>query len=162
MEVCSGICVSGKQCKNKPKYDHKDKHYCKTHFPIDECSICMDVITCKNSFKLACGHLMHRACIKRWLSKGRTSTCPLCRTELQESDICTLGCNLGETMPKSFNISVMQVNNEHMSRMVDHDTLVEYLQEMLAPSSASSASNISNNPLQPSMSSILYTITLLS
>ena len=48
----------------------------------DECSICNEEITKKNYFeipllKVSCGHIFHKSCIEKWVTKN--STCPLCR-----------------------------------------------------------------------------------
>lgn len=47
-----------------------------------ECAICMECVGVHKRYALACSHVFHRKCIKRWLSKG-TYTCPLCRADVE-------------------------------------------------------------------------------
>lgn len=67
----------GKRCKLKTK-DTND--YCHIHLNCKECSICYNKISSLNT-KLSCGHEFHTNCIDDWLE--RSSSCPLCRKEIQ-------------------------------------------------------------------------------
>ena len=47
-------------------------------FPIDDCSICLDVFKCRqHCARLQCGHVFHRQCIDSWLKMQ--VHCPICR-----------------------------------------------------------------------------------
>jgi hypothetical protein len=47
---------------------------------IENCSICMDDISCQDVVNVSCGHLFHSKCIQSWEKTSRSQHCPLCRT----------------------------------------------------------------------------------
>lgn len=83
MENCRGTTQSGKPCAYKGRYE-KDSHlYCKTHLPIDECSVCYEPITARNGIQLPCKHTYHTKCLRRWVNSNH-ATCPYCRSALPD------------------------------------------------------------------------------
>jgi len=48
---------------------------------LENCSICMEDICCKDVVNVSCGHLFHQKCITSWSKTSRSKTCPLCRTD---------------------------------------------------------------------------------
>ena len=52
---------------------------------MEVCSICRDEVYPVN-FKLPCGHMFHKHCIKQWLL--RSKSCPICRIFILDSFIC--------------------------------------------------------------------------
>lgn len=80
VKTCQGI----KKDKNRCNYKANYGDYCKKHLPNksdEECSICQDIIkythTSKCVWKLECGHMFHRKCLKQW--EKISPTCPVCR-----------------------------------------------------------------------------------
>jgi len=60
----------------------KNKNQVKNYFMVDienvneeSCTICLDKPD--NCIQLKCGHIFHKKCIKKWISKNKT--CPNCR-----------------------------------------------------------------------------------
>lgn len=53
-----------------------------------ECSICFESIHKYNQIKTECGHFFCRTCLSRWYQ--RNITCPLCRKEIDEENLCTI------------------------------------------------------------------------
>ena len=53
-----------------------------------ECSICLEAMTAAKRLPL-CGHLFHRACLRRWLLDANDS-CPLCRGGINEAAVARL------------------------------------------------------------------------
>ena len=60
---------------------------------VSECPICFEALGgygIRDSFiKLSCGHMFHRACIEQVSvrSYGRTFPCPMCRVNIQKSEL---------------------------------------------------------------------------
>ena len=53
--------------------------------PGEECSICYEKFARKRCVKLKCGHIYHKACIKKW---GKTSmVCPMDRKKFRISEL---------------------------------------------------------------------------
>lgn len=51
--------------------------------PIEECSICLSIITPSNRTLLtSCDHCFHNTCLDTWKETG-SRTCPLCRGSLK-------------------------------------------------------------------------------
>ena len=54
---------------------------------MDECSICFEALTASTGHcTLGCSHTFHLACIGRWTNHS-SSSCPLCRKELGETEV---------------------------------------------------------------------------
>ena len=93
--VCDIICkTSGKKCNKHAKLRYEDKLMCTVHYKMhkvknDDCSICMDIMKTKTSIKVACGHLFHTTCLKKWMQQGK-DTCPLCREPLDTQTLITM------------------------------------------------------------------------
>ena len=65
---------------------------------LEECSVCLDCVKPRQRKELACGHVFHRKCVRRWFSRGRL-TCPMCRAPcLTETDMATLSDRLGQLL----------------------------------------------------------------
>ena len=52
---------------------------------MEKCSICCDDVYPVN-FKLSCGHMFHKHCIKKWNNINKT--CPICREIQQDNYLC--------------------------------------------------------------------------
>ena len=50
----------------------------------DDCSICLENMTDKQSVKLSCNHVFHLDCIQNIIN----NRCPLCRTKIISKSIC--------------------------------------------------------------------------
>lgn len=44
---------------------------------VHDCCVCFDMVTKKRLKLLPCGHVLHKLCALRWLSRNRS--CPICR-----------------------------------------------------------------------------------
>lgn len=55
-----------------------------------ECSVCLTPIAPRLLHRTPCGHTFHRACLDRWLRRGKT-TCPVCRGTLPNPHTRALG-----------------------------------------------------------------------
>jgi len=75
--VCKGVKKNGAPCS----YLGKHEGYCKLHRSND-CPICYERMTSKNTTTTRCKHVYHTACLERWLTTKHT--CPLCREKLME------------------------------------------------------------------------------
>ena len=54
---------------------------------MDDCSICFEALTASTGHcTLGCSHTFHLACIGRWTNHS-SSSCPLCRKELGETEV---------------------------------------------------------------------------
>ena len=55
----------------------------------DECVVCYEPLTSSSLEMLTCGHQLHSACAKNWISvcnaKQYVATCPLCRTIISKN-----------------------------------------------------------------------------
>lgn len=53
-----------------------------------ECSMCLEEMSCDGVTSLPCGHHFHRACIEKWLHVNtyRPRLCPLCRQPFLKTD----------------------------------------------------------------------------
>ena len=47
-----------------------------------DCPICLEKVN-DSSPKTSCGHYFHEQCLITWFATSRTSTCPMCRTNLE-------------------------------------------------------------------------------
>lgn len=77
---CDGVTKKNTKCKNLGVYVYTDKVYCYWHSPrlsID-CVVCLEPLFAPK--KLACGHLFHQNCIRKWLRVRRH--CPICRDNI--------------------------------------------------------------------------------
>jgi len=75
------VCSS---CGVKHLSDFVDKEEEKNE---DECSICYERISEKESVKLKCKHVFHKDCMEQWVKKS--GTCPLCRYNIFLCDKCS-------------------------------------------------------------------------
>ena len=75
--VCKGVKKNGAPCS----YRGKHEGYCKLHRPND-CPVCCERMTSRNTTTTRCNHVYHTACLERWLATKHT--CPLCREDLGE------------------------------------------------------------------------------
>ena len=81
MVQCSGICVTGNQCKNK------GNPFCSKHWPF-ECGVCLESLHRINGVKIYCGHVFCQKCLYTWIiEKHDKATCPLCRSNISHFTI---------------------------------------------------------------------------
>ena len=75
--MCKGVKKNGEPCH----YRGQHEGYCKLHRPND-CPICYERMTSKDTTTTRCKHVYHSTCLERWLTTNHT--CPLCRETLRE------------------------------------------------------------------------------
>jgi hypothetical protein len=97
---CSGIKKDGQPCTYKGKFEKDGCRFCKTHLPLEECSVCYESITERNAVGLTCKHLFHGKCLKKWI-RGNHNTCPYCRAPI-EDDVLEKLCPLPENEANTF------------------------------------------------------------
>jgi Ring finger domain len=145
---------------------YEGRAYCNVHAPVGECAICMDAITKKNACTLACGHVLHRPCMRKWLDRGLSVTCPMCRTQLGADDLAKLSSGSLRLVPKTFNVSMYQLHTGRVTPLLEHDALVDYLRNILAqqpasPPGATGSGGVASAAAS-AVSGVLYRITLLN
>lgn len=86
----------GKPCAYQGKHERDGKHYCKTHLPIEDCSVCYDSITARTCVSLTCGHRYHSKCLRKWITTNHY-TCPYCREQIPDDVIDRLRPTPAET-----------------------------------------------------------------
>jgi hypothetical protein len=84
---CNGLVFENnklKKCcfKTNEKYCTIHKNRYKLEIP-EECSICYEKINIENEIPLSCGHIFHKEC----LIKCKVNNCPICRVNMDKSDI---------------------------------------------------------------------------
>jgi hypothetical protein len=53
-------------------------------FEMCECAICMEDVMCEERVaRMECGHGFHQRCIIRWMGRGESPKCPLCRCDME-------------------------------------------------------------------------------
>ena len=52
----------------------------------DNCAICLELLSSKQTHELDCGHSFHTGCQVEWFRRGQT-TCPTCRKDNGETKI---------------------------------------------------------------------------
>lgn len=80
---CGGVCKNGKPCTAVRK---KENEFCGRHLPFpddQECPICYEMVTRKESQVLKCKHIFHTSCIQRWLGDMNKNSCPTCRAVIK-------------------------------------------------------------------------------
>lgn len=136
-DKCHGKTKAGKACGFKGRYEKDGACYCKTHLPIEECSVCYEHITQRNGITLPCKHTFHTKCVKKWIV-GNHTTCPYCRAPIGD-DVMDRLCPIAEDTTRTFvldfasNLSeqhlqdihrlVMSVVNAHVLGIIAANTL---------------------------------------
>ena len=77
--ICKATTTKGFPCKCKAK---QGSDYCGRHKDCFECPICYT--TNKDKIITKCGHSFCKSCIDKW-TKSK-NTCPICRTQLTETE----------------------------------------------------------------------------
>jgi len=134
---CHGKTKAGKACGFRGRHERDGVCYCKTHLPIEECSVCYENITQRNGITLGCKHTFHNKCMKKWISSNHT-TCPYCRAAIGDDvmdRLCPLtedatrtfvldfASNLTETNLQDIHRLVMSVVNAHVLGIIAANTL---------------------------------------
>lgn len=107
---CQGKTKSGKDCRYKGRFEKEGKHFCKTHLPIEDCSVCYEPILKRNGTALSCGHVFHTQCLRKWVTRDR-STCPYCREQIAE-DVLDRLCPPPIEDVRTFVIDFQEHSNE--------------------------------------------------
>ena len=89
-----------------------------------DCCVCFDVVPRARMKVLPCGHVLHKRCALRWLS--RNATCPMCRRAVPHNPSRILRATFRRMRLPRFAVQLPTIVKEALQHHPEADRVVTY------------------------------------